>query len=191
MNKTTAIFLTLLAAGTLAGCDTARQALTQTKAAPDEFSVYSRAPLTLPPDYGLRPPSDGKADETGTTTTRDNARRVLLGAHAQPAQPVEAATPGTSALLAMAGANQVEPGIRETVDRETSAYAKEDLLFMEKLLYGDEAATRGEIVDPAAESKRIQEKQALGEPINDGTTPMIETKPASSGIGSIFSGWFN
>ena len=29
------------------------------KYAPDEFSVVSRAPLTLPPDYGLRPPVPG------------------------------------------------------------------------------------------------------------------------------------
>lgn len=191
MKNTTAIALIVVAATALAGCDSARQALTQTKAAPDEFSVYTRAPLTLPPDYGLRPPSDGKSEEAGATTTRDEARRVLLGNNQQQIQPVEAATPGTSVLLAKAGAGRIEPGIRETVNRETSAYATEDLKFMEKLLYGDKAATRGEVVDPTAEAKRIQEKQALGQPINDGTTPMIEDNPASGGIGSVIGGWFN
>lgn len=191
MKKTTAITLTVLAATALAGCDSARQALTQTKAAPDEFSVYTRAPLTMPPDYGLRPPTDGKSEEAGATSTREEARRVLLGNNQGSRQPIEAATPGTSVLLAMAGADMAEPGIREVVDRETSAYATEDLRFLEKLMYGDQAATAGEVVDATAESKRIQEKQALGQPINDGTTPMIEDKPGSSGIGSIINGWFN
>lgn len=189
MKKTTALALTFVAATALAGCDTARKALVQSKAAPDEFEVYTRAPLTMPPDYGLRPPAEGKTAEEGVVSTRDDAKRVLLGSPTAPVQPIEAATPGTSVLLAMAGAEHAEPGIRQIVDRETSAYATEDLRFMEKLLYGDEANGIGTVVDPAAEAKRIQETQALGQPINKGETPMIDTKP-TSGLGSVISGWF-
>lgn len=189
MKKTTALVLTLMAATALAGCDGARKALVQSKAAPDEFEVYTRAPLTMPPDYGLRPPADGKTGEAGMVSTRDDARRVLLGSPTAPVQPIEAATPGTSVLLAMAGAERAEPGIRQIVDRETSSYAAEDVRFMEKLLYGDDANTKGTVVDPANEAKRIQETQALGQPINEGDTPMIETK-SSNGFGNIISGWF-
>lgn len=190
MKKQTALVLTLAAATLLAGCDSARKALTQTKAAPDEFAVYTRAPLTMPPDYGLRPPTNGKAEETSVVSTREEARRVLLGSPTAQTQPIEAATPGTSVLLAKAGVDRAEPGIRDIVDRETSAYANEDVRFMEKLLYGDEANGTGTVVDPLVESKRIQENQALGKPITDGETPMIDTKP-DKGLGSIINGWFN
>lgn len=190
MKKSTALVLTLAAATLLAGCDSARKALTQTKASPDEFAVYTRAPLTMPPDYGLRPPTNGKTEEAGAVTTRDEARRVLLGSPSAPAQTIQAATPGTSVILAMAGAERAEPGIRDLVDRETSAYAKEDLRFMEKLLYGDENNAAGSVVDPLNEAKRIQENQALGKPINEGETPMIETKPKAP-LEGMFNGLFN
>lgn len=189
MKKTTAVILILATASLLAGCDSARKALTQTKAGPDEFAVYTRAPLTIPPDYGLRPPTDGKTAESGTVTTREKTRRVLLGSAAGPAQTIQASTPGTSVLLAKAGAANAEPGIRELVDRETSAYANKDVRFMEKLLYGDEANGTGTVLDPLDEAKRIQENQALGKPITEGETRMIDTKP-TSGIGSVVNGWF-
>ncbi|MCR4378140.1 MAG: DUF3035 domain-containing protein [Rhodospirillales bacterium] len=190
MKLSTALVLTLAAMTMLAGCDGARKALTQTKAAPDEFEVYTRAPLTMPPDYGLRPPSDGKTEEAGAVSTRDDARRVLLGSTATPTQPIQASTPGTTVLLSMAGAERAEPGIRDIVERETSAYAKEDVRFLESLMYGDEAGLKGTVVDPLNETKRIQENQALGKPITEGETPMIEEKQ-DKGLGSVIKGWFN
>ena len=188
MKKTTAAVLILSAASMLTGCEGARQALTQTKAGPDEFAVYTRAPLTIPPDYGLRPPSDGKTAETGSVTTREQSRRVLLGSSNR-RQPVQGSTPGTSALLAMANAGSAEPGIRDLIENETSAYANKDVRFMEKLLYGDAANGTGTLVDPLQEQRRIQENQALGKAITEGETPMIDTKP-TSGIGSVINGWF-
>lgn len=188
MKTSSAIILTLACAALLAGCDGARKALTQTKAAPDEFSVYTRAPLTMPPDYGLRPPSDGSQQQQEANSTRNQARRVLLGGEQAGAQPIQAATPGTTALLARAGAQNAEPGIRDIVERETSAYTQEDQRFLEKLLYDN--SNTGTVVDPAAESKRIQETQALGQPINQGETKMIETKPKAP-LEGVLDGWFN
>jgi hypothetical protein len=49
----------LLLAG-LSGCDSAREVFGYNKQAPDEFQVYARAPLSLPPDYNLRP-HEGRA----------------------------------------------------------------------------------------------------------------------------------
>ena len=39
------------------------------KRAPDEFAVPTRAPLSLPPDYSLRPPEPG-APRPNQTTAR-------------------------------------------------------------------------------------------------------------------------
>ncbi len=42
----------------LSGCSDVKQELGVGRNSPDEFMVVKRAPLTLPPDYTLRPPSD-------------------------------------------------------------------------------------------------------------------------------------
>src|SRR3546814_10759236 len=43
----------------VSACGGFRENLGLTKQSPDEFRVVSRAPLTLPPDYNLRPPAPG------------------------------------------------------------------------------------------------------------------------------------
>ena len=40
----------------LTGCSSARDIVGLSKQSPDEFEVVTRAPLSLPPDYGLRVP---------------------------------------------------------------------------------------------------------------------------------------
>jgi hypothetical protein len=43
----------------LSGCTDMRRAIGLEKTSPDEFAVESRAPLTMPPDFQLRPPQPG------------------------------------------------------------------------------------------------------------------------------------
>jgi len=43
----------------LSGCTGFRQAIGLDRTGPDEFAVESRAPLTIPPDFDLRPPQPG------------------------------------------------------------------------------------------------------------------------------------
>lgn len=187
MKHLTTIALAISAAIALSGCDGARKALTQTKAAPDEFSVYTRAPLVMPPDYGLRPPSEAEAKARKADDPQAIAKRVMLGGRENLAQPIKATTPGTTALLARAGAHMAEADIRETVNRESSAYAEEDQTFMESLMFDPKPGT---VVDPNQELKRIQENQALGQPVNEGETPTIEKKDKAP-LEGIFDGWFN
>mgnify|MGYP005856229123 CR=1 FL=1 len=42
----------------LAGCSGLGQALGLSKRPPDEFEVVAKQPLTVPPDFNLRPPAD-------------------------------------------------------------------------------------------------------------------------------------
>ena len=64
----------------LAGCgsDTGKNLLGTGKRAPDEFAVYERAPLTVPPDFGLRPPAPGTAP-AAAVGPRDSARSAVFG----------------------------------------------------------------------------------------------------------------
>ena len=60
MERTALPFLVLFAATVvLGGCGGFRDAVGLNKRAPDEFAVVSKAPLVIPPDYGLRPPRPG------------------------------------------------------------------------------------------------------------------------------------
>ena len=43
----------------LSGCSDFRRAIGMDRAGPDEFAVESRAPLTIPPEFDLRPPQPG------------------------------------------------------------------------------------------------------------------------------------
>jgi hypothetical protein len=45
----------------LGGCSNWKQTLGIEPTSPDEFAVESRAPLTIPPDFNLRPPEPGTA----------------------------------------------------------------------------------------------------------------------------------
>src|SRR5579884_2208102 len=43
----------------VSGCGGFRQAIGLDRSGPDEFAVETRAPLTIPPDFDLRPPKPG------------------------------------------------------------------------------------------------------------------------------------
>jgi len=49
----------LAASSLIAGCGDFKKTIGLEPTLPDEFAVESRAPLTIPPDFDLRPPSPG------------------------------------------------------------------------------------------------------------------------------------
>jgi hypothetical protein len=49
----------LFGASLMAGCSDIKQMVGLDQTMPDEFAVESRAPLTIPPDFNLRPPEPG------------------------------------------------------------------------------------------------------------------------------------
>ena len=51
--------VSLLAAAGLQGCSNFKQMIGLEPTMPDEFAVESRPPLTIPPDFDLRPPRPG------------------------------------------------------------------------------------------------------------------------------------
>lgn len=52
-------FACLAGTALLSGCSDLKQAIGLDPTMPDEFAVESRAPLTVPPDFNLRPPEPG------------------------------------------------------------------------------------------------------------------------------------
>lgn len=166
-----------LAAG-LAACEQLRGATGQTKNAPDEFRVVSRAPLAVPPDFTLRPPRPG-ADrpQEGSTTTQ--AREALTGA-GRGTLAATAGNPrlstGETALLRQAGAVGIDPTIRQVINRESDVLAEQDRTFTDRLVFWREPQPPGLVVDPDREARRLREASGLGRPANDGPVPTIERR---------------
>ena len=180
-QQTTTVIL-IGAMALLTACEETKRALGQTKESPDEFTVYQRAPLSLPPDYGLRPPAPG-AQRPQTVNPRDRAKKAL-GVPVRTAdrskagqqQNLGSLSQGERAMLNLTGASQADPSIRQLVDKESSNLFEEDKSFTDKLVFWQRNSKFGTAVDPVKERKRIQEAQALGKPISSKDIPTISKK---------------
>ena len=60
----------------LLGCSDLRRVVGLDRVAPDEFAVESRAPLTIPPEFNLRPPQPG-ADRPQEKSSGLQARQAI------------------------------------------------------------------------------------------------------------------
>jgi hypothetical protein len=113
--------------------------------APDQpmgDDLVRRPPLTLPPDYNLRPPSSTAATATDFTASQQ-ARQTVFGLDSDNKKPAAAIpqkagrSPGEAALLEHAGASAASPAIRTKVDRETETLKKDEQAFTNTLLKGE------------------------------------------------------
>lgn len=181
----------LLAAATgLSGCGDARQAFGLDRTVPDEFAVVPRAPLSMPPDFNLRPPAPG-APRPQEVAARERARQVVTGqAEAGSAAEVDPLTQGESALLARAGADEIDPDIRRVVNEESAALLEADDSFVDRLMFWQDQPPPGTVVDPRAEAQRLASNAALGEPLTEGEVPTIERRSRAP-LEGIFDGLFN
>jgi hypothetical protein len=181
MKRWQAILVGGLALAALSGCQGMKEELgIGVRTPPDEFAVYSRAPLSLPPDYSLRPPAAGAAAES--LAPRQAAKDVLLGTTGKPAAAAPVAadpslSSGQMALLKRTGGDTATPAVREQVNEETVVLAEADRSFVQKLMFWQTPQEYGTVVDPAAEMRRIREAQALGQSVVSGETPTITRQP--------------
>jgi hypothetical protein len=189
MHRTSFLIAALAVSLPLAtgGCSNLKETLGLSKQSPDEFKVVSRAPLSMPPDYNLRPPTPG-APRPQEGTPRDQAAASVFqysntGGVAPDAIPPigegeseTAQSSGESALLQSAGAAGVDPNIRALVDAETAEDEANSKTLADTLTFWREPEPYGTVVDPQAEQKRLQENAALGKPVTEGETPTIVRK---------------
>jgi hypothetical protein len=162
----------------LGGCGDTRKALGYEKATPDEFRIVTRAPLSLPPDYSLRPPQPGATRPQEAFGAQAGRQAVLGASQARGAGAgiTDGLSPAESALLTRAGVDRADPTIRETVDRESSLLADADRNLLDKIIFWREPDPPGTVVDATKEAQRIRESQALGKGVSDGETPTIRRR---------------
>lgn len=170
----------------LAGCDTTREALGLNKKAPDEFAVVTKAPLVLPPEFGLRPPEPG-APRPQEVPARDRAAAALAGRtdsaagqltplSRDPNATAAQRSAGENALLQQARATNADPDIRRKVNDEFTQLAERDRRFVDRLIFWQKSEEPGLAVDPAKEAQRLRENAATGRPATAGDVPTIKRR---------------
>jgi Protein of unknown function (DUF3035) len=129
MARLTSVATKIVAIGAiglaLSGCNAFRTAIGAVKNPPDEFTVLTKAPLVIPPDFNLRPPQPGAAarNEPDPDTL---AREALFpqNAAAAAASLGTEYSEGEKFLLTRTNALTIDPQIRRRV---TSDAGQEDL----------------------------------------------------------------
>jgi hypothetical protein len=168
-----------LAIAATAGCSNFRENLGLDKNPPDEFRVVSREPLSMPPDFELRAPEPGSA-QTTRRSAREQAEQTIFtgddsGGSNGFAGP-NGMSRGEQALLTQAGAQNVDPDIRQTIARETDRLEQAERNFVNSLIFWQQPAETAKVVDADKEAKRLRENTALGKGVTEGETPTIERK---------------
>ena len=120
---------------------------------PDEFSVVTRAPLSVPPDYTLRPPRPG-AEGPNETSVREQTKQTVFGATAT--KKTAERTKGQNSFLSKLGTDEADPSIRRSIDTEVRELEKQDQPVAEKLLFWKDKVPPGKPLDPVEEKKRLE-----------------------------------
>ncbi|CAN5418217.1 DUF3035 domain-containing protein [soil metagenome] len=160
--RTGVVSLVAVSALSLGACAGMRQSIGLTKVVPDEFVTVSTAPLSVPPEYGLRPPSPGQP-RPQELAPESAARQILLGQ-----RQAITRTPGEQALVSAAGADRADPLARYVVDDEFGDLAHKEESWANRILFWrkDDAATQAPTatqnstgavtIDATSEQARLQ-----------------------------------
>ena len=147
-----AAVLSLIAVSTLAlgACGAVSQSIGLTKVVPDEFVTVSTAPLSVPPEYGLRPPAPGQP-RPQELVPESAARQILLGQ-----RQAVTRTPGEQVLVAQAGADRADPLARYVIDDEFGDLTHKEESWANRILFWrkNDPATQAPTVSQGSDSAR-------------------------------------
>jgi hypothetical protein len=131
IRKYAAFGLVAATALSLGACGNVRQSLGMTRVTPDEFLTVSTAPLSLPPEYGLRPPQPGQPRPQDVTPEVE-ARRILATERGAVVR-----SEGEQALAARVGAGTeaVDSRVRYMVDDEFGDLAHKETSWADRVMF--------------------------------------------------------
>lgn len=167
--------VTLVSVSACGGTDDVARSIGLTRDVPDEFTVTTRAPLSMPPDFSLPRPTPG-AQRPQERSAR-SAAEAALSPQTALASGNAAISPGQQALLNAAGP-AAPATIRSDVDKD-AALATGDRRLTDRLMFWKSPDAQGTVVDPQREAKRLRENAALGQSADNGDTAIIQRKPQS------------
>ncbi len=182
------------------GANTVKDTLGLERAPPDEFRVVSRPPLSVPPQFSLRPPSNsdaspnqlsadkkaqgllsGKGDANGSLTPDTAVMPVTTTASSgkHSAKAIARTDGADEQFLKNAGADHADPKVRDSLVEEKFVIQEQK---EEKSWYNfwDGDDKKEPIVDSRKEADRIKKNEDEGKPVTNGATP--DVKSDSTGI---------
>lgn len=195
--------LCLAAAGLLIACEgeSARQIIGLDRTSPDEFRVVTRPPLSVPPEFSLRPPGDTQGAAASAIPMHEQAQHLVRSGGetniyalprtesdgiARTVAPEKAASSDMQ-FLKNAGAEQADPNVRTLLQEEkiTRQIEKEESGWWDSITSWDK---KEPVVDARKEAQRIEKNQEEGKPVNEGE--VAETTDKDRGVfGRIFGDW--
>jgi hypothetical protein len=129
---------------------------------PDEFTVLERAPLTVPPNFNLVPPTPGAArpqEQTPKQTAQNLVLRAVSSAPTAAAAAKPGVTSGQNALLQQAGAPQADANIRAKLATEVGVGdAGKPESVIEKIGIKT-PAEKGNVINPITEKQALEAKK--------------------------------
>lgn len=156
MSKPVALMVVLAAATAASGCSSFSRAIGASRSSPDEFRVMTHAPLTLPPDYNLRPPRPGEA-RPGEADPSTEARTALFGDNVG-----AAASQGERSFVAAAGAATAQDNIREQIDYEAQGVVRRNEGFVNRVLsFGGSSAAPAAPLNAEDEQRRLEDEESI------------------------------
>lgn len=128
---------------------------------PDEYTVLSKPPLSLPPDFTLRAPEPQKKATASQTSTSQQAKEALTGKTQTTKKDESKLTAGENALLKN---TKEDENIRNELQNDGEA--DDDALYLEKKIQEWQGET-DEILDAdtAAEELKEQGVKTTGNPL--------------------------
>jgi len=174
----------LLISVLFSGCSSVKKDLGFSRNSPDEFTVIKRAPLTLPPEYNIRPPLNKNSTDSSVirASSQNRARGLLLG---NGRAVIDNKGSADKLLMSKMNTNAADPDIRNLIDKDNGYLSLKNRSLVDKLVLSKNKEKHGleelpiSIVDPDAEAKRIKDNERSGKLINSGNVPIIEKKKST------------
>jgi len=150
IRNTFTVALLATTALSLTACASVKQSIGLTKVVPDEFVTVASAPLAVPPEYGLTPPSPGQP-RPQELAPESAARQILLGQ-----RQAVTRTGGEQALVSQAGADRADPLARYVVDDEFGDLAHKEESWANRVMFWrkDDAASQAPTVSQSGQGAR-------------------------------------
>ncbi|GAN55541.1 hypothetical protein Tasa_048_166 [Tanticharoenia sakaeratensis NBRC 103193] len=167
----------LVGVSMLAGCTGAdvSRAFGLTRDVPDEYTVTTRPPLSMPPSESL-----GAPGSTTMASSVDQSPRM---------QALETLSPNAALNNTNGSSSAGQSALVGAVNQGASAPNNAELSpagagFVDNLMFW-QAGSAGSVVDGQAENGRIRQNAALGRAQTNGATPTVRGK-SSGGMLGIF-----
>lgn len=132
---------------------------------PDEYTVTTRAPLSMPPSEKLVLPGAANANRPDESPRMQALETLAPDVALHPLDGSPSA--GQSALVSDVSKAAHSPNNSELGDSDTG--------FVDSLMFW-QGGRAGDVVDGDSENQRIQHNSALGQPLDHGATPTMKSR---------------